>query len=167
MTATKSFRVTFGVRLWAEAAQAGFFLWLLSGKLLLWALSCSHSPARRGHFPRGLGCVHWTLSPLKWGKQNTSFCGDVVAEKSPWSLFLLFLPFCSGFTRCKIQLSAVYMEGECQFSGWRKYQGSDCERKGEIEECHMASTFLYFTPAELPLLSDRFVCWYLLNEGRF
>ena len=50
------------------------------------------------------------------GKKNAPFCRDVVAEKSPWSLFLLFLPFCTGFARCKIQLSAVYREGECQFS---------------------------------------------------
>lgn len=50
------------------------------------------------------------------GKKNAPVCRDVVPKKSPWSLFLLFLPFYAGFARCKIQLSAVYREGECQFS---------------------------------------------------
>lgn len=158
ITTTRSFRVTFNVRLWAEGPSCtGSFGFVAA----LWEAAAMgtvlQTPARRGHFPPRLGCVYWTLSALRWEKENTSFCGDVVAEKSPCSLFLLFLPFCSGFTRCKIQLSAVYTEGECQFSCWRKYQGSDCERKGEMEECHMASTFLYFTPAQLPLLSDHFV----------
>lgn len=98
------------------------------------------------------------------GKKNVPFWGDAAAEKSPCSLFFLFLPFCTGFARCKMRLSAVYREGECQFSCRRKYQGSDCERKGETEECHMASTFLYFILAELPLPSDSLgVCWCLLN----
>lgn len=132
-------------------------------------------------FHRGGGISHdgWyvvtRLRPLRSGgslatvgKKNAAFWGDVVAEKSPWSLFLLFLPFCTGFARCKTQLSAVYREEECQFSCGRKYQGSDCEGKGEIEECHMASTFLYFILAELPLLSDSLcVCWYLLNGEQF
>lgn len=40
MTATKSFRVTFGVRLWAEAAQAGFFCGCSLG-----SCCCGHCPA--------------------------------------------------------------------------------------------------------------------------
>lgn len=152
-------------------------LWLLSVKLLPWsccsALSSAAIPQRRWHFPWRL-IRSYKLCPLRSGgslatvgKKNAAFWGDVVAEKSPWSLFLLFLPFCTGFARCKTQLSAVYRE-ECQFSCGRKYQGSDCKGKGEIEECHMASTFLYFILAELPLLSDSLcVCWYLLNGEQF
>lgn len=108
ITTTKSFRVAFKVRLWTEGPREVPWEAAAVGTVL--------QPVRRGHFPQKLRCVYWTLSALKWGKENTSFCRDAAAEKSPWSLFLLFLPFRSGFTRCKIQLSAVYTEGECQFS---------------------------------------------------
>lgn len=116
ITTTQSFWITFKVRFWTEGPSCtGCFCFVAA----LWeaaAVGTVLQPVRRGHFPQRLGCVYWTLSALKWGKENNFILGDVVAEKSPWSLFLLFLPFCSGFTRCKTQLSAVYTERECQFS---------------------------------------------------
>lgn len=128
---TKSFRVTFKVRLWAEGPSCtGYFGFVAA----LWEAAAVLQPVRRGHFPQRLGCVYWTLSALKWGKENTSFCGDAVAEKKILGLcFFSSFRFALVLPGVKYNCQQLTRKGNVSFPVEENIKGLTVKGKGKLK----------------------------------